>query len=97
MCKLCGTKFEKTLEILTDITDFPEDDYFCTPCSPCKWIENQPTNEHPERLEYATETATYEPGFCDLLGDAILKHHNIPISTQKPPSDRVRRASRKER
>ncbi|EGB04101.1 hypothetical protein AURANDRAFT_67506 [Aureococcus anophagefferens] len=94
MCKLCGTKFEKTLEILTDIADFPEDDYFCTPCSPCKWIENQPTNKHPERLEYATETATYEPGFCDFLGDAILKHHNIPISTQKPPSDRVRRASR---
>ena len=74
MCKLCGAKFEKTLEILTDIADFPEDDYFCTPCSPCKWIENQPTNKHPERLEYSYPTQT-------------RRHSGLPPRTQSKHSD----------
>ena len=87
MCKMCNTKAQKTLEILTNLnpTFWPgKTNFHCTPSSPCDYIKRLPKGaprRHADRLEYASATASaeYEPRFCQQLATAIMKHHNIEI------------------
>jgi len=80
MCKLSGTTYQKTLEILTDLPEavWPTNDWDCSQTCPCARLVGK-TYEHPEELEWrkCTKSATYTKEFCELLATAILKHHKM--------------------
>ena len=81
MCRLCGTKYRKTLEILTELDHavWPPSDAQCKPTSPCEGLKRRRSTKHDERLEYADATLSAEyPGrLCTLLAEAIFRHHGI--------------------
>ena len=99
MCKMCNTKAQKTLEILTNVRNWPQENWHCTPCNPCdhiKQLSKRARARHAERLEYssATASAEYETEFCEALGKAILQHHGVRIWTESE-IQRAERASKR--
>jgi hypothetical protein len=99
MCKTCNTKAQKTLEILTNVRNWPQENWHCTPCNPCdhiKQLSKRARARHAERLEYssATASAEYETEFCEALGKAILQHHGVRIWTESE-IQRAERASKR--